>query len=328
MNFRDTRYLFTDHWEYLDFKRSSDRQITMASSCREFTVVLKKEEGSTFSYTLTHRAGAQIGSDFQRFRATESRLLQFHAGCARIERDLRRHLRSGDPKWLRPVRPFGPLHGGIVLENGCSMWRGDKDDVDRDEWIDTVEDESLARLLCRADRLALNYSGEVDRVVQYFRSWELLKTIPDHHEFNVEVLRRRVEFVCFDKEFEDIQKAVSWARALVAAEPFNVINWLWLDDIIQRIQGVSAAVEVLREGLRHIGRDFTLHYFLSSHLCSLGRLDEAREQMLLALKQDPFALKSALESECFAPIHDFIREQARSDWFREESERWGIPDPL
>jgi hypothetical protein len=50
--------------------------------------------------------------------------------------------------------------------------------------------------------------------------------------------------------------------------------------------------------------------------------------MLNALKNDPFALKNALESDCFAPIHDFIREQAHSDWFREESDRWGIPDLL
>lgn len=93
-------------------------------------------------------------------------------------------------------------------------------------------------------------------------------------------------------------------------------------------EGKPAAAEVLREGIRRHGPDFTLHYALASHLCALGELDQAREQMLLALKQDPFALKSALESECFAPIHDFIREQACSDWFREESDRWDIPDPL
>jgi tetratricopeptide (TPR) repeat protein len=136
-----------------------------------------------------------------------------------------------------------------------------------------------------------------------------------HHEFNVEVLRRRVEIVWIDQEFKDLPKAARWAHALVEAEPFDVKNWWWLADIVGRLEGKAAAVEIVREALRRHGPCFTLYYELASLLCDLGRLDEAKEAMLLALKQDPFALKSALESESFALIHDYIRELKERDWY-------------
>jgi tetratricopeptide (TPR) repeat protein len=231
---------------------------------------------------------------------------------------MKRYLRTGDEKWLKIDRPFGPLHGGIILPDGGKMWRGIKDDIDTDAWLDLAPDEEVARILDRSDRLISDSSGEVDQLIQLFRSWKILETIPLHHEFNVEVLRRRVEIVWIDQEFEDLPKAARWAHALVEAEPFDVKNWWWLADIVGRLEGKAAAVEIVREALRRHGPDFTLYYELASLLCDLGRLDEAKEAMLLALKQDPFALKSALESECFTPIHYFIEEQQESDWYKKE----------
>lgn len=326
MSFSPSRYLFTDPWEYLDFRRHKS-EISCTSSDGLMTSTLK-QHGSWFSYTLTAGDDAKICTTFDVFRATAVRLRAFHTGCARIALLMRRYLRTGDRKWLKADRPFGPLHGGIRSSSGESMWRGNKDDIDTDQWIDLVEDESLARLLDRVDRIQRGDLGhpEVERTKI---AWELLQTVSPSHDNHPEVLRRRLQsFVWMREDYEDQPTALRWARTLVDAEPYDVINWWWLDDITEMTQGKASAAEVLREGIRRHGPDFTLHYGLADHLCALGQLDEAREQMLLALKQDPFALKSALESECFAPIRDFIREQARSDWFREESQRWGIPDPL
>lgn len=329
MSFRTNCNLFADRWEYLDFKRSRDSAISRPCGNEEFTATLKKEGSSTFFYRLTHRGGAEIVSDFQRFRATDSRLFQFHIGCARVERDLRRHLRSGDTKWLRPKRPFGPLHGGILLENGCTMWRGDTDDIDRDEWIDSVQDESLARLLCRVDQLTSVEMEDAERELRRQQAWEMLEALPAIHGNHVEVLRRRLQSACPPGDsFPDPEQAARWARSLVEAEPHEVINWWSLTSAMQSLGGHSAAVEVLREGIRRHGPDFTLSYDLSSHLCALGEIGEAKEAMLEALKQEPFSLEDALHSECYAPIRDFIREQARSEWYQNERKRWGIPDPL
>ncbi|NDC39710.1 MAG: hypothetical protein EBZ48_16995, partial [Proteobacteria bacterium] len=105
------------------------------------------------------------------------------------------------------------------------------------------------------------------------------------------------------------------ARAIVEAEPHEVTNWWWLESATEQLEGKSAAVEVLREALERHGPDFTLYYGLAAHLCALDRLDEAKEAMLLALEEDPFALEGALVSECFAPIHELIKEQKESDWY-------------
>ena len=189
------------------------------------------------------------------------------------------------------------------------MWRGNKDDIDTDEWIDLVEDESLARLLDQVDRMIRLYSCQNDKAIQRQLAWGLLETIPEQHEFHVEVLRRRLLFIYGNDEFKELPKAVRWARALVEAEPYEVTNWWWLDDAMERLEGKSAAVAVLREGLKRHGPNFTLYYSLASHLCALDRLHEAKEAMLLALKDDPCAIDSALMSKSFIPIHDFILKQ-------------------
>ena len=305
--------LFQNIWEYLDFKRAHSTGITLISADGQFTTILKKS-GKTLHYSLSHRDGSIISTHLQRFRATESRLRQFHTGCARIARDMCRYLRTQDPKWLNSERPFGALHGGIVLEDGGVIWRGNKDDIDPDEWIDLVGDEQLARLLDRVDRIGGEQSDEPHPETACNRAWKLLETVPKHHEFHVEVLRRRLLLIYGNEEFKDLPKAVRWARAIVEAEPHEVTNWWWLESATERLEGKSAAVEVLREGIRRHGADFSLYYSLANHHCALEQLTEAREAMLLALEEDPFALEGALESDCFAPIHEFIQEQMESEW--------------
>lgn len=317
---------FDTIWEYLDFRRHKS-EISCLSHDGLMTATLK-QHGSWLSYTLAVGEDAKFCTTFDIFRATAVRLRAFHLGCARIALHMKRYQRTGDSKWLKIDRPFGPLHGGARTVEGGYMWRGTKDDIDTDVWLDLVEDEKLARLLSRVDSIGREQSQDADQETSRTRAWELLRTIPERHENHVEVLRRRLMFKPESQNREDLQRDVRWTRLLVEAEPYDVTNWWSLDWAVEALEGKAAAAEVLREGILRHGPDFTLHYALASHLCALGRLDEAREQMLLALKQDPFALKSAMASDCFAPIHDFIREQADSDWFREESERLGIPDPL
>jgi hypothetical protein len=312
--------LFADIWEYLDFRRHK-AEISCVSPDGLIKATLE-QYGSGFTYTLTSGDDAKISTSIDIFRATAVRLRSFHTGSAKVALRMKRYLRTGDPKWLTVDRPFGLLHGGILMSNGRYESRGTKDDVDTDTWLDLVEDERLARLLDQADRLIANSSGDVDFKVQLYRSWELLKTIPEHHEYNVEVLRRRVQFVVFVQEFEDLPKAVLWARALVKKEPHDFMNWLNLNWIIVRHEGETSAVEVLQEALCLHGPDFTALYELATYLCSLKRLDEAKEAILAALKSDPFTMELALNSESFIPIRDFIAEQQKSEWYRKEKADW------
>jgi hypothetical protein len=106
----------------------------------------------------------------------------------------------------------------------------------------------------------------------------------------------------------------------VETEPYDVTNWWSLDWAVEKLHGKSASVEVLRDALKRHGPDYTLYYGLSSHLCALNRLEEAKEAMLIALKEDIFALKGALESETFAPIHHYIQELKESDWYKSEKD--------
>jgi tetratricopeptide (TPR) repeat protein len=311
--------LFKDVWEFLDFKRGGT-EVSCTSPDGLIKASLKKE-GSSFWYTLTSGEDAQIFTTLLRFRATERRLMEFHVGCARVVRDMKRYLRTQDPKWLKADRPFGKLHGGVVLSNGNVMWRGNSDDIDPDEWIDMVEDESLARLLDQVDRLQSDSSGQPNEEINKKRAWELLETVPKHHEYHVEVLRRRVTFFDF-LETEDQKRCyLLWARALVEAEPYDVVNWWSLFWVVEELEGKAAAVEIVKEGIKRHGPDFTLYYELASLLCALGRLNEAKKAMQLALQEDIFAFKSAMQSESFAPIHNYIQELNLSDWFIKEKER-------
>ena len=119
---------------------------------------------------------------------------------------MKRFLRSGDRKWLQADRPFGPLHGGIVLSDGKVIWRGAQDDIDPDEWLDMVENESLARLLDSSDRILSDQTKASDVRRQF--SWDILETIPEEHDFHVEVLRRRLQLIYGNEEFKELHKAV------------------------------------------------------------------------------------------------------------------------
>ena len=64
----------------------------------------------------------------------------------------------------------------------------------------------------------------------------------------------------------------------------------------------------LAEAIDRHGPNFILYYGLASRLCSLNRVEEAREAMKLALEEDPYAITSALDSTCFTPIWEYLSE--------------------
>jgi len=312
--------LFADIWEYLDFRRHQ-AEVTCMSPDGLIKATLQ-QYGDGFTYTLTSGDDAKICTGCDIFRATAVRLRAFDAGCARVVLQMRRYLRTGDRKWLTVDRPFGALHGGIITTEGGYMWRGTKDDIDTDQWVDLVEDEKLARTLHQVDRLLKGGAGIPNEQEMRKRAWDLLEGVPDCHQDHVEVLRRRLQHFCCAEDFQDHASAVCWARKLVEEEPYDVVNWWSLSWAVEKFEGKSASVEVLRKALEQHGPDFTLYYELASHLCALNHLDEAKEAMLLALKEDPCAMDSAQKSEYFAPIREFIREQMESDWYRKVLNDW------
>jgi hypothetical protein len=311
-------FLFQDIWEYLDFRRQQ-AEFTFMSPDGLLKATLK-QHGGWFSYSLSAGDDAKICTTFDIFRATAVRLRAFHTGCARVALLMRRYLRTGDRKWLMVDRPFGALHGGIVTTAGGYMWRGTKDDIDTDEWIDLVEDEQLARLLHQVDQILNGCSGNPWEQAMRKRAWDLLESVPECHQNHVEVLRRRLQYFCCAEDFQDHASAVRWARKLVEAEPYDVVNWWSLSWAVEKLDGKSASVDILRKGLEHHGPDFTLYYELAALLCALNRLDEAKEAMLLALKEDILAINGSLESETFSPIHDYIMGLKDSDWYKNEKE--------
>jgi len=311
--------LFEDIWEYLDFRRHKS-EVTQMSPDGSMKATLE-QYGGGFTYTLTSGDDAKISTSIDIFRATAVRLRSFHTGCAKVALFMRRYLRTGDRKWLTVDRPFGALHGGIITTEGGYMWRGTKDDIDTDQWVDLVEDEKLARTLHRVDRFLVEGSGNPNEQEMRNRAWDLLEGVPECHQYHVEVLRRRLQHFCCAEDFQDHASAVCWARKLVEAEPYDVVNWWSLEFSVEKLEGKAAAVEILREGIDRHGPDFTLYYPLTSHLCELGRLEEAKQTILHAQQQCLDALEWALESDSFATIHDFIREQMQSDWYKIQKER-------
>lgn len=308
--------LFEDIWEYLDFRRHKYEASRISPD--GLLKATLKQHGSWFSYSISAGENAEICTTVDIFRATAVRLRAFNTGCAKIALLMKRYLRTKDRKWLKVDRPYGALHGGIPTTEGGYMWRGTKDNIDTDEWIDLVEDEKLARLLHQVDQMLDNASDSPNKQEKKERAWKLLESVPQYHQYHVEVLRRRLQRFSLTDGFKDHTSTVRWARKLLEAEPYDIINWLSLEESVESLEGKAAAVQVLREGLERYGPDFTLYYGLAAHLCALDRLDEAKEAMLLAVQEDIFALKGSLESDTFTPIHEYIRDLKESDWYKTE----------
>ena len=312
--------LFEDIWEYLDFRRQKAEL-----SCISHDGLMKatlQQYGDGLTYTLTSGDDAKICTSIDIFRATAVRLRAFHTGCAKIALFMKRYRRTGDRKWLMVDRPFGSLHGGIITSQGSYIWRGTKDDIDTDHWIDLVADEQLARLLHQVDQLLDGSSGNPNEQEMRKRAWDLLENVPERHQYHVEVLRRRLQFFCCAEDFQDHFNAVRWARKLVEVEPYDVVNWWSLEWAVTKLEGEAVAVEILREAIDRYGPDFTLFYQLASQLCAIGSLDEAKQVMLLAQQQCPEAMEWALESDSFTRIHGFIREEMESDWYKKK--KWEL----
>jgi tetratricopeptide (TPR) repeat protein len=203
--------------------------------------------------------------------------------------DMEKFIAKGDRTLLWSSDAFGPLDS----DNG--------DGSDADEWVDRVEDEELLRRL----HLVEGHRQDGDEVA----AWEELQRIPAQYEFHVEVLRRRL-ILCHYAGFADHDALTRWARALAAAEPYDAMNWASLEHAVAGADGErhQVAADVLREAIDRHGPDFVLYYSFASRLCSLGRIKEAQDAMRSALDEDPYAITSALDSTCFAPIWGFLSE--------------------
>lgn len=282
------RTLFAGVEEYLHFVRHL-RHFSRATPDGACTARISKEDGWYYWYRLIIKDGPTICRHVHRFRATPEMLAQFHAGCSEVADHMERYLETWDDSWLETRDSFGNLSGEL----------GDSSDYDN--WIDLVEDADLLERLHRVE----GHNQDGDELA----AWNELQRIPAQHEYHVEVLRRRLLF-CHYADSVDHAALARWARALVEAEPYDAINWTSLEHAAAGPdgEGHDAAVEVLREGIQRHGPDFILYYGLTSRLCSLNRLDEAREAMKLALEEDPYAITSALDSTCFAPIWEFLSD--------------------
>jgi tetratricopeptide (TPR) repeat protein len=280
--------LFSGVDEYLHFVRNLTT-FSRTSADGTSTASLTKEDGWYYWYRLRIAGGPVYVQNVHRFRANKSRLEQFHAGCAAAADHVRQCLDRGERSLLRNEELFGELSGDFTRE------------PDDDEWEDRVECSELRRRLHRVD----GHDQDGDERA----AWCELQSVSQEHEFNVEVLRRRLIY-CHYAESVDHAALTRWARALVEAEPYDVNNWMSLEHAVAGPDGenTEAAVAVLREAIRRKGSDFVLYYSLASRLCRLDFVQEAREAMRLALKEDPCAIDCALDSACFAPIWEYLCE--------------------
>lgn len=282
------RTLFADVEEYLHFVRNL-RQFARSSPDGSCTASLSKEDGWYYWYRLRVEDGPTVCRHVHRFRATPEMLALFHAGCSNVADHMQRYLETWDESYLERSDAFGDLFG----DTG--------DSCDYENWVDLVEDADLLERLHRVE----GHHQDGDDLA----AWNELQRIPPEHEYHVEVLRRRLLFY-HHASFADHAALTRWARALVEVEPYDAINWTSLEYAVAGPDGEDheAAAKVLREAVERHEPDFILYYGLASRLCSLNRLDEAREAMRLALEEDPYAITSALDSTCFAPIWEFLSE--------------------
>jgi Flp pilus assembly protein TadD len=87
-------------------------------------------------------------------------------------------------------------------------------------------------------------------------------------------------------------------------EPEWWINWAfgaW------RLESLSAAEVILHEALEALPNEPCIHFNLGCYACVQGRLAEAKDRLLRAIKLAPSLRKSALEDEDLTVLRDWLR---------------------
>lgn len=138
---------------------------------------------------------------------------------------------------------------------------------------------------------------------RHTEAWRELERIPPEDSEIIEVLRVRVQTLFALRRFE---LGVEMARRLVDLCPDETIHWTWLGMASRQVFGIEAAAVVYEEAVARYPATGIFRYSLASRYCSLGRFEEAREHMALALALDPSWREIALDDPALGEIWDVV----------------------
>lgn len=99
-----------------------------------------------------------------------------------------------------------------------------------------------------------------------------------------------------------------FARLLVEQAPDKDMHWLYYGVCAWNHRGYQGKYEVYREAVALYPSDGSYHYRLATSLCGLGRIDEGRDALALALALDAEYLEYAMDQPVFSEIWEDFAE--------------------
>lgn len=124
----------------------------------------------------------------------------------------------------------------------------------------------------------------------------------EHHTFPV-VLRLKVEIFRTLKQWTKMEPPARLLGEEESHESYGWLNWAYA---ARRTRGLEAAREILLRALAHHPEESTVRYNLACYECQLGRLNEAREYLLHAIRISSRFRGMARSDPDLAPLHDEI----------------------
>lgn len=93
-----------------------------------------------------------------------------------------------------------------------------------------------------------------------------------------------------------------FGKLLVEQEPNEETNWLYYAMCARHSRGDQGCFDVYSEAVSLFPSNGSYHYRLARSLCGLGRVDEGRESLALALALEPGHKRHALDEPLFSDI--------------------------
>ena len=134
------------------------------------------------------------------------------------------------------------------------------------------------------------FDEQIEEILGYLDLglWEeahdLVEDLSPEAKTNPHVLAVRVRIY---QAAEAWELMVEVARHLVTIEPVKVEHWLHYAAATRYSQGIPPAREILEQALEKFPQNGDIRYTLACHQSEMGDLDQAKENLGLAIKLDP-----------------------------------------
>jgi tetratricopeptide (TPR) repeat protein len=126
----------------------------------------------------------------------------------------------------------------------------------------------------------------------YQEAWDALDEVSPERRYAPNVLLVRLEIYRSLKKWDAM---ASVAKHLTSALPEDPGYWITLAYAQRRYLGVEESEKTLFEALERFRENATIHYNLARCAAQLGRLDEAKMRLGIAIELDPEFREMAFE---------------------------------